>query len=112
MKSDRWSLKALEEGEHVAAQAAGIRHVEGMHPAVVRDGRDRELVLAAPAPVQHGDPGSGPGGDGLHGHLREPGLDQFRPRGVEQRGLEFLAAPPLPVHLSGHRIRITSRRPS
>jgi hypothetical protein len=58
-------------------------------------GGEHEVVLARPAPVQHRDTGPGPGGDGFHGQFREPDRDQFVPCGLEQRGLEFLTAPPL-----------------
>jgi len=56
---------------------------------------EHEIVFARPAPVQHRDPGPGPGGDGLHGQLAEPDLDELVPGRLEQRGLELLAAPPL-----------------
>jgi len=88
-------VDVAEEREHVTPEAAGVGDGDGPRPAVVAHGREHEVVLARPAPVQHRDAGPGPGGDGLHGQLAEPDRDQFVPRGLEQRGLEFLAAPPL-----------------
>ena len=94
-KATRASLTPLSSADHVAAQAPGVGDLHGVRRAVVVDGGEHEVVLAGPAPVQHGDARLGPGRDGLHRQPGEAGLDQFLPRGLEQRGLELLPAPPL-----------------
>ena len=81
-----------QQGEQVAAQGAGVGDLDRVGAAVVLDRGEHELVLVGPAAVEHGDPGVGAGGDGLHRQAGEADLDQLVPGGVEQRGFEFWAA--------------------
>ena len=91
-----------QQGEHVAAQAAGVGYLAGEHRPVAPYRGDDQLGPVTPAAVQDGPAGAGPVGHRLHGQPGVAGGLELGPGRVEQRGLQRLAAPPgLPAAVPG-----------